>query len=246
MSRKRSKLHLDHSEGWAVSYSDLLMVLMSFFIIYFSINDKNSSGNAELNSVILKLAKVSNLEGIDDKYLGNKEKTKVFKMKFKKANLEDPLGGISSDNKIKSIIEKERSKGLDRSIASAFTNKSQMVAPGKKASLEVELDLPDNLYGIGKYEVNNSVKSELKRFLKVIGNDLKSIQIVVTGHTDSLVFNEKNKRVVNNNLILSSMRAAKAVEYLVANGVSKDLILVQGLHDQPRNTRSLSLRVRGR
>lgn len=38
--------HLEESDAhlWAVSYSDLLMVLMSFFVIYFSFDDSNTAG----------------------------------------------------------------------------------------------------------------------------------------------------------------------------------------------------------
>ena len=43
--RPKSQLSSEENQNWAVSYSDMLMVLMSFFIIFFSFNEEHPEKN---------------------------------------------------------------------------------------------------------------------------------------------------------------------------------------------------------
>lgn len=55
---RKSNIELAHgdSHGWAVSYADLLMVLLSFFVLYFSFAENNDNGPVDEQMQELALA----------------------------------------------------------------------------------------------------------------------------------------------------------------------------------------------
>lgn len=224
---KKNSVLAHDNEGWAVSYSDLLMVLMSFFIVYFNINNEKSNKRDHLHSLILKLEKIGKLEHVVLPQVGtNKDKLRLR------------LNTNEEANRIPSSINLDTIAG---NISNGFTKNGELNKIGK---LEIDIDLPKDIYETGKFEINNQVQGELRKVLSLVKDDIDSIQLVIIGHTDKLPFHKNNKNIVNNNLILSSLRAAKAVEFLVGNGLPESKVFVQGLNDQPRNTRSLSVRLR--
>lgn len=203
--RKKVNTHYEVSEGWAVSYSDLLMVLMSFFILYFNIDGKKSD-HEEFQKIILTL-----------------ENDPTIKKEFK------TLERIPANNSKKDIIN---------GISNAFGNKKAK----ENINKEITINLPKNIYNIGEYSLNKSVQKNLDHILNLISDKKRNIDFFIIGHTDNLKF-KKNKEVLNSNLALSSMRAVKAVEYMLKKGINSKQIFVQGLDGQPRNTRSLSIRM---
>jgi flagellar motor protein MotB len=61
---RRANLAEDASQHlWAVSYSDLLMVLMSFFVIYFSVNDSKDSAIFKILAELPGKVEKGNQEG---------------------------------------------------------------------------------------------------------------------------------------------------------------------------------------
>ena len=53
---KPDGLHEGDGHLWAVSYADLLMVLMSFFVIFFSFTDSTGNGDAKSPDVVLQIS----------------------------------------------------------------------------------------------------------------------------------------------------------------------------------------------
>ncbi len=204
VKKARRTNHYENSEGWAVSYSDLLMVLMSFFIIYFNLNDVGK------NDHIQKLA-------------------------FKLMNsdvLKDQNFVVNPERKI-------ATKDIGESLNISFNNSKKIEKPIYK---EFIIDLPPNIYDIGKYDLSQSVVQKLESVFKLLEEHKEKLDVYFIGHTDSLKFKE-NKEVINSNLILSSMRAARAVEFAIKKGFDENQVFVQGLKARPRDTRSLSIRL---
>lgn len=59
---RKTNIHVGHSDshGWAVSYADLLMVLLSFFVLYFSFADENpATVNAQMQRLALSMKGLS-------------------------------------------------------------------------------------------------------------------------------------------------------------------------------------------
>lgn len=237
---KRKPLHIENAEGWAVSYSDLLMVLMSFFIIYFQINDKQSLQEESFHKVVLELSKIASVKDISrapattygDHNVLSKKLILSFNMDEKPTPI--PINVTSSSDSTISAMKSSFTKEND-------PTKRSNSQPG--TSLEINIDLPLNIYQIGSFELNQKAKSELDRIFNLIRPHKDTLNMVFVGHTDQIRFDDKAKNIINSNLILSSMRAAKAVEYALKEGFGENMVFVQGLNDHPRNTRSLSLRL---
>ncbi len=237
---KRSKKHShEDGEGWAVSYSDLLMVLMSFFIVFYSVNDSEEIKKESFNNVLIKLKSLGEIQQL------NKENSALSDSKVY-LNLKLDINDLPSKTKSRELASLKRNSMAD-SLSKSFKGvKDSEVAKDEQFAnkkVEVEIDLPHNIYKRGAYSVDSEVKKHLDKITHILKDDLKGLQIIIVGHTDKTKFKE-TQQVINNNLILSSLRAAKAVEYLISIGLPEEKVFVQGLNGQPRDSRSLSVRLR--
>ena len=106
----------------------------------------------------------------------------------------------------------------------------------------IMIDFADNLYNLGKYDLDPKAMNQINRVLKMIKPYENRLNIVFIGHSDSIPV-KASRRVINSNMLLSSMRAAKAVEYAIGKGFDPFWVSSQGLSQNVRNTRSLSMRI---
>ena len=245
-SRKRRKSHHSqlHEEGesWAVSYSDLLMVLMSFFIIFY--NTEESTGKGEVESLVKKL----NLAGI------TLDKESFSKREIKAVNSESNLlPGFSKEKKKKTVKREVASIPELEGMTITKIKPLKEMKGGKwneilKNSEDVKykggilIDLEDNIYANGKFELSKKTQKSLKVLFGLLSKHQSHLNMVFIGHTDSIPVKNK-KSVVDSNLILSHMRAAKAVEFAIDEGFDPMWVSSQGLSEYTRNTRSLSIRI---
>lgn len=239
-----SKLHEGEGESWAVSYSDLLMVLMSFFIIFY--NTDQSTGKGEVESLVKKL----NLAGIT-----------LDKESFKDANSkvagesEYLIPGFphSKSNKKRkthrSISSTPELEGMkitqlkpNQILPKGKWNQLLKNADEKKYKGGILIDLSDNIYSMGGFDITKETKRSLDALFDILKQHQDNINMVFIGHTDSIPVKDK-RAVVDNNIILSHMRAAKAVEYAISSGFDPMWVSSQGLSEYTRNTRSLSIRI---
>ncbi|MCB9092789.1 MAG: OmpA family protein [Halobacteriovoraceae bacterium] len=257
---ERPKVHHESNEGWAVSYSDFLMVLLSFFVIYFNVNNDKTIQNEKFNNVVFKLANSKFLQATEknkvtgetqgDSAITAEQKKNIESIALKFKNSGNQISENSSNQRDISSLKKD---SLVESLSTGFSGKGKGKALGKnkekepagsaKKKVELVIDLSENLFELGSFSLNEKVKTELNQIFKIIQEDRDSVNMVFIGHTDKLQFKEKSNSVVNSNLILSSLRAAKAVEYAIAQGFDGNQVFVQGLNVQPRNTRSLSIKL---
>lgn len=71
IEHKKAQLSAEDSASWAVSYSDMLMVLMSFFIIFFSYDESKRSTilselSTEMNGKVAKVSAKSPVPGMEE------------------------------------------------------------------------------------------------------------------------------------------------------------------------------------
>lgn len=221
-----SSIHEGEGEGWAVSYSDLLMVLMSFFIIFYNTDD---STGEKIDSVLKEL----NLQGItvNKESLTKEEKEALIQDDFarKVASLE--LDGVT--------ISKIQPEKVSTGKWNKLLKKGNDAAKYKGGII---IDLPDNIFANGKFELSNKTQKSLDHLLEVIKPYHQHLNLVFIGHTDAAPVNSKIG-VIDSNLILSHVRAAKAVEYATGKGFDPMWVSSQGLSEFTRNTRSLSIRI---
>lgn len=85
-------------------------------------------------------------------------------------------------------------------------------------------------------------KKKLEKLFKVLKPYQDYINVVFVRHTDQVPI--KNKfGIIDSNLTLSHLRAAKAVEFAINSGFNPMWVSSQGLSKFTRNTRSLSVRI---
>ena len=204
---------------WAVSYTDLLMVLISFFVIFFQLTP--SLAPTPVESVTLSLKNEfstlkptqprPNFENADTNFDIRREITFSSVEDWDHANLKaDPHG------------KKEMGVFHDRGIV---------------------IDFPDNFYRAGTYALGEAQKEELKKVLEAIKPHSDALVLTFIGHSDQSPMKAKQGAVIDSNLVLSNLRAAKAVEFAVTQGFNPRTVVSQGADMFSRNTRSLSLRL---
>lgn len=230
---KHSNLHEGEGEGWAVSYSDLLMVLMSFFIIFYNTDDTKKD---RIDKIIAALKS----SGIKSTVV--KENKKEADPKTSDAQAKEgeegqrSIAAISLDTVMISKIKPEKD---DAGKWSKLLKKGNDASKYKGGVL---IDLPDNIYRNGKYNISDTHKKQLVELFEAIKPYQEHINLVFIGHTDQTPIKSKFG-VIESNLILSHLRAAKAVEFAIEKGFDPMWVSSQGLSEYTRNTRSLSVRI---
>lgn len=282
--KSHSSLHEGEGEGWAVSYSDMLMVILSFFIIFYNTEEGKGETAGAVESLVHQL-RLDQLSLEIDPVTGQVVDKKVVAQEPEQIIPGFPKGTGTEEKKVDE---------LSRKIASFFSGKKkkQQGGFGKKEGLGsgenmgddvgikdeldgvtftmiepkktredgkwnrilkqtndpsaykggILIDFKDDLYGRGSVDLSIKAMAEIKRVLDLVKPYEKKLNIVFIGHTDSIPF-KGSRGMVNSNMILSSLRAAKAVEFAIDRGFDHMWVSSQGLSKHVRNTRSLSIRI---
>jgi len=105
------------------------------------------------------------------------------------------------------------------------------------------INFPKNIYGSGQYKVTEDIKHYLDMIVKTLVPYMGQVIVTFVGHTDTVPIRE-GKEVIDTNLILSNLRASKAVEYVIRKGYDPDFFYSRGSVESTRATRSLSIHIR--
>jgi len=201
----------DTTHLWAVAYSDFLMVLLSFFILFFSIDSD------EKDSLIREIVKATDTQ--------------------------THAGGRSPDS--------TQSSTDVQAPAIEQINSQSLVDALKDFKIEVETDkksieflFPDNIFSIGQFDLADDTKSQLLELLNRLKPFESQVEITIVGHTDSLPLKRNPTAILNDNYALSVVRATRAVQFAVANGMSPASVAAKGSADARRRSRTLSVVVR--
>jgi hypothetical protein len=217
-----------HDSSWAVSYADFLMVLLSFFIIFFSADSHNP-----LHKIMLDLS-------------GKKQVSEVTYED--KGGRIDNIPGTGSGTGLAAgagagldgaagpggkTATGEDAESIFSSIANDLTGVK--VSSNKKSDW-IAFDLPADIYKLGSYD---APIAELNKILPQLKKYSKEISITIIGHSDATAFNGNRPVIGSSNLTLSSVRAAYASIY-VQKELPDVLVSTQASSNQNRNTRSLT------
>ncbi len=214
---------------WAVSYCDLLMVLMSFFILFFQADDVQES---VIQNLMLSLSKNKT---ITSKVSPEKvvEKPSVESVQTS-PSATPQLGGVDT------ILAQSE---FFKSAEELFGKDSVRVEKNYQGQVVV-IDFEKNIYQSGKYEFPVSHKKNLIELLKLIKPHEKNLNITFIGHTDSSwLLKGTRPKVINSNLVLSDLRAVRALEIALGMGFDMHNLAAQGASSSSRNMRSLSIRI---
>jgi flagellar motor protein MotB len=200
---------------WAISYSDVLMVLLTFFIIFYQFSE--SMVPSPLQKVVLDLKKVANaVETSGSRGI--------------------PVGGQPETTK-----ENITYFALDAVKSKLNPEKSQLSEVDYRNGIVVNLS--DNIYEPAKFAANPVVRGEIEKVLETLKPYSDRIALTFIGHTDESPVAKIGNKIIDSNLVLSNLRAAKAVEVAVANGFNPRWVAAQGVAEFTRNSRTLSIQV---
>jgi flagellar motor protein MotB len=231
MSRSRSRSLISarisrSSEGsWAVSYADFLMVLLSFFIVFFSINDQSP-----LHFIIKDLEKLSGGKSGTSNSTGTESAPNISEKPSVPGQ-----GQETSERQtpVRTLVTGQPSDVLDR-LAGILPNS---ILTEQRKVKQLTINLRNDIYGVGKFEIPASelepVISELRAYQGHLG-------ITVLGHSDPIAFAVNGKSLARDNTTLSSVRAAYAATYLQSR-LPQAKVWTQAQYDDSRQTRSLSI-----
>lgn len=241
---------------WAISYSDLLMVMMAFFVLFFNFEDK-SSPDALMDRIRLSFIKSSG----DGPGGGNGDSTlKADRAPGStgSASATGPGAGAgagagTSDGKgfganlqyTKGIANATTVVGLPPNIIEQLKETGVQFRE-VKADKNLVVDFPDDFYPVGKYDLGGKRIKDVERVLKILDPFKEHIALTFIGHTDETRFMPGQNKILASNLVLSSLRAARAVETALLMGFDPKHVSPKGLAEHARATRSLSLQIDGR
>lgn len=210
MKRKIIKNNTDHNR-YLISYSDLITLLLGFFVILYATTKIDTENYKRLQSALKKAFNTGSpsvLDGSDGVLDGSK------------SVLPEPTVPVSRSGSISEIQGK-----VEKGLLSYF--QSSQVTMVKEGDA-IKIDMPEKLlFNSGKAEI----KSEGLKFIDSLAEILSAIpnQITIDGHTDNVpISNESFK----SNWHLSVARAMNVAYSMMQKGLRKENIAVRGYGDQ--------------
>ena len=228
------------TDGWKDTFSDLMNLLLCFFILLYSMSSIDEAKYAELvaslsNSVSIfnggeKAIGQGQLISSGATQLNNLDKyySDMGKQAQETENADDPMA------KLEAKQAQERKKRMDELYG-------DVVRQTEKKQLDDDLDVTiDDGYNYVMLSLNGSVlfesgsaeiQKDAKKILNRIGDVLKMYPkntIKIEGHTDNVPIHNAN---YSSNLWLSTARATKVLEYFQKRGLNPDNLEASGWGD---------------
>ncbi len=203
---KKRRQEKENSERWLLTYSDLITLLMVFFVVLYSASNVNQKKYEKL-AKSMSYAFTGGSGIIDgghdvDKTDGDNELTPLVQ------NEEEKLLGI--EKQVDNMIEE---LGLESSVSTSIEERGLVIS------------FNDSIFfDSAKADIKEDMKSKLEELADILNKIDNYIR--VEGHTDNLPI--KNE-YFNSNWQLSSIRASNVVEFLVGQGnISPDRLSAVG------------------
>jgi flagellar motor protein MotB len=230
--RPKTQLSNDDSTAWAVSYSDMLMVLMSFFVLFFSFEE--SKRQSIVSQIAMDMHISTEKEVAKDAAAGGGGKGSYPGLGAGNSLIPPaPLGVVAKGGPF-TITD----------LMTSFEQASYKVSSNDKKDVLV-VNLSDEIFGSRQFDLTGPVKKELNKALELLTPYKDQIKIVFIGHSDSDALTKTN-RFMTNNIELSSLRASRALEYAAELGFDPAFLTVEAAASTLRNTRSVSIRIQQR
>ncbi len=248
MRPKRSLPRIDREETievhedenahlWAVSYADFLMALLSFFILFYSVDEQKR------DSLILNISQqLAESTGATAAGAG----AGAGKGPGSGAGLGAGQGsGTAGSAEFASVDPEEIAKArhVPRTLLQALESMDVKIDQEQEFLV---VNFPDNMFSKGKYSIQKRNMALLAKFFEVAKPYNGSFNFYFEGHTDNSPLRRHKTRVLSDNYVLSSMRGFAALKEAKKAGFEPKYLFVQANSSNTRNSRSLSIRLERR
>ncbi|MCB0393529.1 MAG: SPOR domain-containing protein [Bdellovibrionales bacterium] len=211
-------VHDETEHLWAVSYADFLMVLLSFFILFFSIND------IEKENVIEQIIDMTNSDRKPDSTGGPGSGDGAGK--FKHA-LSGPTGDALASEDFKSLLDKFHPR----------------VDKEKKALV---LNFDEHMFDIGEVHLRGNYATSIVHLLTKLEKYKDNVELTFVGYSDKTPFGFVPKSFFKNNWDLSALRASRTALLAKMLGYDDDQIFIKADASGVDNLRRVGIEIRQR
>lgn len=213
------EINSEESHLWAVSYSDLLMVLMSFFIIFFSVDEKKRQ------SLIQEITIAINSK-----------------------NLAAPTSNGSGTESLPNgtIAESISQKGAIGALSDTLTQNLSGKAPVTISGIEdgyILIQFAPNSFSKKRYQLDRPLKVAVSALLDSIRPFADKVNITFIGHADAAPILATPGSLITDNYVLSALRANEAMRFAIVSGLPSSALFIQGSASNTLNSRTLSVRI---
>lgn len=230
----------DDSHSWAVSYSDLLMVLMSFFVIFFSFSDSEKENALSEIAVSVQGAAPGGVQAAPavpspiPAQAAQQQRNGAVSLHAKP---NDGAGEGTEGAESSHAKDKIRAR-----LETAFAELGQ-TPTSEPLRNRLAIRFSPNLYRPRQFRVDGLLKIELDRVLAVLKPYIGKVELHFIGHSDSRAISDLKRDAITSNFALSSLRAASALEYALVRGFPSEHLFVEGAAENLGSSRTLSLRI---
>lgn len=205
----------DDSHSWAVSYADFLMVLLSFFVIFFSTDNKK-------RDVIIDIVAQQNAN------------------KASASETAGSSGGLANQD-LQISKSKEFGEAEQKSLQKLIEEFPGFEFYKEDGQRRLVLNFPPDIYALGQYDLSPDLQKVFDKVISQVKEHEELLDIMFVGHTDSRKVSKKKHRDVASNFDLSSIRASRALEHARHLGFDEAHMTAKGEAEFSRNSRTLSI-----
>lgn len=206
-TRKRKKKN--HEGSWAVSYVDMLTLLLCFFIIFYNNNNANGSKKETLLNQIA--------EGMSDRKPGSAT-TKVAQTST--APETKPESKIAPEAPSEMVLLDSIKSNLTMDFGANIVSKDQ--------GLEINFE-GVSFFHSGKTDLRQEGRETIEKIIGKLSAHKNQIHLTVQGHTDPT--KTKKRQNYSDNWELSVLRATSVLKIFIKNGYSQELLSAEGFAD---------------
>jgi chemotaxis protein MotB len=190
----------DHSGNWAISYGDMITLLLTFFVLFFNVNVQSSSKVQFLQEDLKKDFTVVN---------SNKRKPASSDAKVQESTTE------GKEDEFPQIVDR-RLEALPFIDTKIEGDKLLVEFPGV------------SFFSSGEFNLTTEGDAALRRFAITFKKYTGDMRLIVRGYTDNRPVKHKENRYYKDNLELSSLRSIAAIRTLSKEEIPLELLRIGG------------------
>ena len=218
---------IDAEGSWAVSYGDMITLLLTFFIIFFSIKPvENESGPHKNAGLQLSLIKALKADGKEILKADGKEILK---------GTADNLGTIGS-KRVPAVAEDESNQ---QGLSKKFLEKIKGVVHEKGS--EIIIEFPDiSFFSTAQIDLTKEGQDTLIEFSKIFQPYMGHFQVSIRAFTDIRKVRDTRGYKFKDNLELSALRGVAAMRLMQKTGLPLEKIKIGGYGEMRTTARDIA------